>query len=217
MMTARRKPRVWLCYAILFVVGPPLIAACGNSSSGPSSTTPASQSASRNSAASHANGQIHSSLVGRDVVSTGTTIRRPVRGTGGSAINDDNPGRADSGTGKATGPNPCTLVSKAEAQAIVDTPIATPQEAPLGPTCIYGRRGGGDLITLAVESSDFAKIRPQIRNLRRVAVRGHMAYCGNYGRSTTFVPLAHGRVLNVAAPCAVGTRLADKALSHIES
>jgi hypothetical protein len=150
-------------------------------------------------------------------VSTGTTIQRPVRGTGGNAINDDNPGRADSGTATATGPNPCALVSQAEAQAIVGTPIATPQEAPLGPTCIYGRRGGGDLITVAVESLEFAKIKPKIHDTIRAILAGRTAYCGIYGRPTTFVPLAHGQVLNITAPCVVGIRFAKNALRKLGS
>jgi hypothetical protein len=155
-------------------------------------------------------------LVGRDVVSNGVVTHRPKRGTGGSEINDDNPARADSGNGKAAGQNPCTLVSRAQAQAIIGRPIATPQEAPLGPTCIYRPVGTNGLITIAVESLDIAKVRSQIRNLRRVAVSGRTAYCGDYGRPATFVPLAHGQVLNVAAPCAVGTQLAGKALSRLE-
>ena len=98
---------------------------------------------------------------------------------------------------------------------IVGAPIATPQEAPLGPTCIYERRGGGDLITVAVESLEFATIRSKIRDTIRATVVGRTAYCGDYGRPTTFVPLAHGRVLNVSAPCAVGTRFAEKALRRL--
>jgi hypothetical protein len=142
-------------------------------------------------------------------------VHRPQRGTGGSEINDDNPGRADSGNGAATGLNPCKLVSKAEAQAIVGGPIATPQEAPLGPTCIYAQHGGKSQITVAVESVEFSKIRPEIHDTIRAVVAGRTAYCGDYGRPTTFVPLTHGQVLNVSAPCAIGMRFVKKALPRL--
>ena len=107
------------------------------------------------------------------------------------------------------------LVSKSEAQAIVGGPVATPQEAPLGPTCIYQPLGAKSFITLAVESLDFAKTRSQVHHLIRVTVRGRTAYCGDYGRLTTFVPLAGGKVLNITAPCALGTRFAAKALPRL--
>jgi hypothetical protein len=138
-----------------------------------------------------------------------------MRGTGGSEINDDNPGRADSGNGTTTGPNPCALVSKAQAQTIIGEPIAAPQEAPLGPTCIYDARGGKEPITVAVETVEFAKIRPLIHDPVRIAVAGHTVYCGDYGRPTTFVPLAHGQVLNVSASCSISMRFAEQALSRV--
>jgi len=177
-----------------------LIAACGSSSSAPSAAAPVGKGAAH-----------------RDVVSSGGITQRPVRGTGGNEINDENPARADSGNGRATGQNPCMVVSKAEAQAIINRPIAAPQEAPLGPTCIYRPLGNKTLITLAVESVDFAKVRPHIRHDIRVVIAGRTAYCGDYGRPTTFVPLANGRVLTVTAPCAVGTRFAKKALSQLKT
>jgi hypothetical protein len=108
-------------------------------------------------------------------------------------------------------------VSKSEAQAIIGGPIATPQEAPLGPTCIYQPLGAKSFVTLTVESIDFAKVRSQLRNRRRVTVGHRTAYCGDYGKPMTFVPLANGRVLNVTAPCAVGTRFAAKALSRLNA
>lgn len=210
--------RAWLCCTTLFALMALSLASCGSSSQTPlaSSTTSAvAGGAPTAPATSDSSGSAHRLSAGRDIVHTGTAVQRPVHGTGGNAINDDNPSRADSGTRSATGPNPCALVSREEAQAIVGAPIATPQEAPLGPTCIYGRRGGGDLITVAVESLEFAKIKPKIHDTIRAILAGRTAYCGDYGRPTTFVPLAHGMVLNVSAPCAVGVRFAEKALRRL--
>ncbi len=220
-MAIRHKLRAWLCCITLFALAALLIAACGGSSHASSvvgsTTTPDAVGGVPTSAASHSPGRSHRLSAGRDVVSTGKVIHRPIRGTGGSEINDDNPGRADSGTGTATGPNPCDLVSKAQAQAIVGAPVASPQEAPLGPTCIYEARGGKEPITVAVETVDIAKIRPMIHHATRTIFSGHTLYCGDYGRPTTFVPLAHGQVLNVSASCSIGVRFAEKALSQLGS
>jgi hypothetical protein len=214
-MYVRHKRCAGLRYAILLAAVALLITACGSSSSAPSPMTPVGKSAAH-----------------RDVVSSGAITQRPVRGTGGNEINDENaaragsgngrpigqnPSRADSGNGRPIGQNPCMVVSKAEAQAIINRPIAAPQEAPLGPTCIYQPLGNKTLITLAVESIDFAKVRPHIRHVIRVVIAGRTAYCGDYGRPTTFVPLANGRVLTVTAPCGVGTRFAKKALPLLKT
>jgi hypothetical protein len=206
---ARNKLGAWLC-AISLAASALLIAACGSSSTTSSATTaPAGQSAS-SEPGTHTTAQLH-----RDVVSDGVHTQRPMRGTGGNEINDDNPGRADSGNGTATVQNPCTLVSKSEAQAIIGGPIATPQEAPLGPTCIYQPLGAKSPVTIAVESIDFAKVSPLIHHRIRVTVADHTAYCGDYGRATTFVQLKGGRVLNIAAACSIGAQFATKALPRL--
>ena len=151
-----------------------------------------------------------------DTVTNGVVTHRPAPGTGGGEINDDNPGRADSGSGTTNGRlNPCTLVSKAQAQAIIGRAIAAPVEAPLGPTCIYRTQDAKSMVTLTVESLDFSKVKPQMRNRTQLAIGGHTAYCGNYGQQVTYVPLAGGRVLNVTASCTVGARFAAKALNRI--
>ena len=147
----------------------------------------------------------------------GVTAHRPVHGTGGSEPNDGNPGRADRAGQAATGQSdPCKLVSRAEAQAILGRPIDNPVEAPLGPTCIYRPIGAKSFVTLTIESIDLAKALARVRNRTRVDVAGRTAYCGNYGQSMTFVQLTRGRVLTVTAPCAVGVRFAAKALPRLE-
>jgi hypothetical protein len=213
-MGARSRSRVRPAAAVLLGASALLIAACGGSSS----MSPRSASASGGPIAFH-----------RDVVSSGAVTRRAIPGTGGSATNEESPGkvgeavngkspgRVDSGQGGAGAQtNPCRLVSKAQAQAILGRPIADPQEASLGPTCIYEPLGSKRFTTLTVESIDFAKLRGEIRNLKRVGLGGRAAaYCGDFGEPTTFVPLAHGRVLNVTAPCAVGVRFAARALPRL--
>jgi hypothetical protein len=108
-------------------------------------------------------------------------------------------------------------VSGAEARSIVGRPIATPVEAPLGPTCIYRPVGAKDLITLTVGSSDFTRVRARIRKRTQRDVGGRTAYCGDYGQPTTFVPLGRGGTLTITAPCAIGIRFAAKALPRLKT
>lgn len=152
----------------------------------------------------------------RDKVTYGLVSHRPMRGTGGSEINDDNPGTADSGSGETRGQNPCSLVSKAQAQATIGKPIDTPVEAPLGPTCIYQETGAKTTITVAVESMDLTKIQAQIRNRRQIKVDQHTATCGTYGQPVTLVQLEGGRVLDITGPCAIGVRFMRIAIPRVK-
>lgn len=152
----------------------------------------------------------------RDTVTQGVAVHRPLHGTGGDEINDDNPGNADSGSSPAAGQNdPCKLVPKATAQAILAKPILAPQEAPLGPTCIYQPLGERTFVALSVETIDFAQVKPHIRSRVHVEVDGRTGYCGTYGQPTIFVPLGRGKVLTVTAPCSVATRFAAEALRRL--
>jgi hypothetical protein len=152
-----------------------------------------------------------------DVVSKGVSVHRPANGTGGDEINDDNPGGADSGHGSTVSQvNPCTLLSAAGAQAIVGRPFNAPQEAPLGPTCIYQPQGGGTFITLAVEPIDYHKVMQQTQKLTTHQIAGYTIYCGDYGQPTAFAALPKGRILDVRAQCAVGIRFAAQALAHLK-
>lgn len=199
-------------WVALLVGGALLASACGSSSPAHPTGAPDAQSSYSKPTASLTRHASH------DVVSTGVITHRPLHGTGGEEINDDNPGQADSSHQPAGGhSNPCALVSRAETQAILGRPIDTPVEAPLGPTCIYQPVGTKNFITLTVEATNFAVIKPHIRNRTQIRVGGRAGYCGIYGQPTTFVPLTDGRVLNITAPCSVGRLLAVKALSRLRA
>lgn len=218
MMPTRFRPCAKPLCAIGLSAAALLIAACGGSSSTRSATTPIVHSAATTSQSATASKSIPyaDTKAGRDVVSTGVVTHRPLNGTGGGEINDDNPGRADTGGHSATGrSDPCTLVSRAQAQAIVGKPIGAPVDAPLGPTCIYQPAGAKSFITVAVESIDFSTIKPLIHNRTQSTIDGRAAYCGTYGQPTTFVPLSNGRTLDIAAPCSVGVRFAAEALPRL--
>ncbi len=151
-----------------------------------------------------------------DPVSKGVVVHKPLHGTGGREINDDNPGNADSGSRSSTGQlNPCTLVSQAQAETILHKHVAAPDDAPLGPTCIYQPTGSSSFITVSIQPRSFATISRSIRNRKQYSVAGHTVYCGDYGQPTVFVPLSDGRVLNVTGPCAVGRQFAASALARL--
>ena len=111
--------------------------------------------------------------------------------------------------------SPCNLVTASQARAIVGAPMQRPVEAPLGPTCIYRSRDGRSMVTVAVQALDFAKLRPRIHGRRRVAVGERTAYCGIYGQPMLYAPLADGRVLSVAAQCAVARGFAVRAVRQL--
>jgi hypothetical protein len=114
--------------------------------------------------------------------------------------------------------NPCTLVSRPEAQALTGGAIVGRTEAPLGPTCIYKLRGGQTpMITLAVESLGLRDVVHKLARVRRVTVDGRRGFCGRLGTQMLFVELAGGQVLNVTAPCPLAQRFAASALGHIAS
>jgi hypothetical protein len=145
-------------------------------------------------------------------------VHRPVPGTGAGTVNDGNRSAADSPKRRlAAASNPCGLVSRSEVQAILRGPIAAPVEAPQGPTCIYRPIRDKRVITLSVQSLEFAKLKAQIHDLRPVMVLGRTGYCGSYGQPTVFVPLSSGRVLDVTASCSVATRVASAAVTRLHS
>ena len=110
---------------------------------------------------------------------------------------------------------PCSLVSRARAQAILGEPIKAPLEAPQGPTCIYRAQHGKRFTTLAVQSLRFSQLKSQIRRPRRIDVSGRSAVCGSYGQPILYVPLSGGRVLSVAAQCPVARQFAIAAVSRL--
>jgi hypothetical protein len=198
---SRRAGRLLACLAGA-VLAPALLAACGSSGS---SDHPA--------AASAAARKLYAQAVSHDAVTHGTAPRAPLKGTGGNAENDDNPGNADEDR-RGGSAEPCTLVTRQEAEAITGATSVSTQTAPLGPTCIY-RPAEGATISLAVETVDSGKVLPLMHARKRVRVGGKNAYCGVYGGPRTIVPLAGGRALTISAPCGLGTRFAAKALPRL--
>ncbi len=195
-------PRRLACVP-LFVSTALLFGACGGASSSTQALRPPVQAAHRVPPIPQFIGvdQVHSSS------SAPVKARPPAPGTDDDEVNS---------TGAKT-VNPCTLVSRSEAQAIVGEPVGQAVVAPQGPTCIYNPQGAKSPITLAVESEHFSRIQPQthLRDRISVTIHGHVAYCGVAGSPTLIVPLPAGKFLSVTAPCPIAASFAAKALSRI--
>lgn len=146
--------------------------------------------------------------------------QRPAPGTGGNAANDDNPSSrasgADSGRPTTKGvPNPCVLVSSAQAGSFTQTSV-TVTEAPLGPTCIYQETGGAKaMVMVDVENASFSHLKPLIKHRSELTILQRAAYCGIYGAPVLYVPLGSTRLLHVAAPCGVAAKFANAALHSL--
>jgi hypothetical protein len=118
--------------------------------------------------------------------------------------------------GTGVGPlNPCTLVTRTEAAAILGQRIVGLHQAPQGPTCIYEPRKAKSLVTMAVQLTAFDPKKQPARNVTRVTLRGHKAYCVKDHGLAMLVPLAAGHVLRVAAPCPIAAGFASKALARL--
>jgi hypothetical protein len=131
-------------------------------------------------------------------------------------------GSKSSGSGQSRDPQgrvtPCDLVTNGQAHALIGQPMLAPVEAAQGPTCIYRSRDGRSFVTLAVQSLDFKRdVKPHLELPRRVAVSKHKAYCGTYGQPMLYVPLSGGRVLSVAAHCALARQFAVRALGRLHA
>jgi hypothetical protein len=144
-----------------------------------------------------------------DTVYTGRVVQSGASTPASSGDDTSPPGQ------RQLGPNPCGLVSKATAQALVGARLASRTVAPLGPTCIFKFAHTTRQITIAVEPVSFTAISRELGRRQRMTVSGRPAFCGTRGTQTLFVSLRGGGVLNVTAPCHVAQRLAAKALTRL--
>jgi hypothetical protein len=203
-----------------------LLAACGGSSSSPSSASSSSSTATSTSTSSDAHVAAARVQDARKVAPIPKFVGAAARdvhvtATGPVKARPPQPGTIDDEV-NASGAktlNPCTLVSRSEAAAILRKSVGKPVDAPQGPTCIYTPKGAKSLVTLSVEATDFSKVQlqSQLRDRISVKVDGHTAYCGLAGGPTMIVPLSTGRFLVVTAPCPLAASFAAKSLGRISS
>jgi hypothetical protein len=128
------------------------------------------------------------------------------------------PGATSATTTSSAGSHldPCTLLTVSQAEAITGRTIATPVEAPQGPTCIYKLTGSKSWITLSIETrKDFAKLRGLMRNGQTVNEGSDSGACGQLGSDNLFLSLTGGRVLHVTASCAIAKQIAAAAVRRL--
>jgi hypothetical protein len=142
-----------------------------------------------------------------DPVSTATKPQR-------ARLTEDGPSDEFNATG-AKPVNPCKLVTRADARAIVGRPIVKAWRAPQGPTCIYQVRGAKSYITLALQKTKFAAVKKHARTLSHATVRGRATSCLKLGTTMTVARLSGGREIQITASCPIGKRFASKALTRL--
>jgi hypothetical protein len=116
--------------------------------------------------------------------------------------------------GNYTAVNPCSLVSRSEAQSIAGGAVTGVSEAPLGPTCVYAVAHQA-AITVAIQSATLSSVTAPVQGRRRITVAGRAGYCGSLGHQVLYVRANAHNVLNIGAPCAVAQRIAVKALASL--
>jgi hypothetical protein len=112
--------------------------------------------------------------------------------------------------------NPCALVTRTQAQAILGGRLLDPVVAPQGPTCIFRDRSGQSFATISLQPVTIERLRRQAHRLKAVSVAGHDAYCGVNGAPVLYLPVAGGRTLTVSAQCEIAMRLAARAVPQLK-
>jgi hypothetical protein len=120
-----------------------------------------------------------------------------------------------SGEAAGTRFTPCSLVTRAQARAILGQPVLLPSEAPQGPTCIYRAAKGKGFVSLAVQPASFAKAKRNLQKATKVDLGTRTGVCGKYGQTMLYAPLPQGRMLTVAAECSVAKRFAAQAVRSL--
>ncbi len=199
--------------ASLSMAAAALLAACGGSS--PASSTASSQSTtvaqvvSSSSAASSGSGH-------GGKASHGGKLRVRVVSTTGAAAHGSTHSKASTTT-TSKQPNPCALVTTAEASSALHVASVTQTEAPLGPTCIFVAKGHTQVAAVSVQVIDLKREIQQMKKVSQTSIAGHKAYCGTLGVSQLLVPLINNEVLNVTAPCAAAQAIAVHALGRVKT
>lgn len=207
-----RAPRV----AALAVALAALAAGCGSANHHsaappPPTTRPAAPSTSTAVAGGGAVAPVTTTTVPPAAASPSLPPGSPELGSLGADNSKDDEGT----TPVTTVVNPCSLVSGAEAAAILSAPVARPVEEPMGPTCVYRTTSGTATVTVSIQTLDVNQVRPLMQNVVVAAEAGHTTYCGNYGQPTLLAPLTRPSALEIVAPCPVAQQFAARALPRI--
>lgn len=118
-------------------------------------------------------------------------------------------------TAAARPAQPCRLVSRSEAAAILKGSVSV-SEGMQGPSCIYTSRDSTLQVAVAIEeNASPSNLRNRPDKASRVQVAGRTGWCLRYGSGSVEVPLSDGRVLDVSGPCPAAARFAALALNRV--
>lgn len=149
------------------------------------------------------------------VAEEGTHVGSPgisvSRGQGSAGL-PSNPS-ATAGTAARLAAQPCRLVSRPEAEAILGTRIAAPRQASLGPSCVY--IDGAETISISVESFSYGSISSRLQAVKEFAVAGRSVYCATLGRPLLLAPINPNSTLEVTAACPVALAFAAAAIPRL--
>jgi hypothetical protein len=115
-------------------------------------------------------------------------------------------------------------VTQQQVAAIIRQPVARTVVAKLGPTCVYvpggarahlRKHGHSIEVTIAVSPMSFKDAVASLGAPTTFTVTGHRSSCGVIGHPITYVSLAYGHVMTVAAPCPLAASIAKIALTHL--
>ncbi len=179
-----------------------LTAGCGSSSTAPGREPGSSDGAGPQAARRYKEAEAAGAITDG---SARARARAPYKGT-------DDDERNETG---AKPVQPCALVTRSEARSILGGPVATPESAPQGPTCIYRAKNAKSLVTVSVAPTRTSILGRRRRSSIRLKLGGRRAYCIKYGALSLLVPLSGGQVLDVTAPCPIAARFAAKALPRL--
>jgi hypothetical protein len=108
---------------------------------------------------------------------------------------------------------PCALVTKAEAAAILGEEVGV-TEGRLGPTCIFASDDAKEQVTVVVEPVSLASLRGSAKGASRVQVGGRAGWCLHHDSTS----VAQGPVTLRICPPESGTasQFAEAALGRLE-
>jgi hypothetical protein len=116
---------------------------------------------------------------------------------------------------KLSGLDPCRLVTQSQAAKILQTQLLAPQEAPLGPTCVYRATRQAVVVAVSVTSKPISQVSKQ-SGLTESSAQGRTMYCTSHGSPTLYAGIGASTVLTITGACPVAQQFAIAALKALQ-
>ena len=112
--------------------------------------------------------------------------------------------------------NPCSLVSRAEAESALGLRSLQARVAPLGPSCVFVATNHKAVLSVVVNPASFAALRSQMSDLRKFSGVGWKGLCGGTrGASSLYARVNATEVLHLTGPCLSVAKLVPTALARL--